>query len=211
MLSLTAHFEFSNETFFLGIDYLDRFLSIVKVKRRHLLLLTTSCFMIACKMQEESTDLPTLAELVSVGNHTFSATDLFRMETMVCAKLKWELATVTPYNFLHMFCADLCATRILPRGLADPILREATRALEHTSLYDFLQYPASLRGLCALLIGVRSVVMSRGMAEDMMERACRRLEDYVALPPKVQAAEAVRKCMCDMCFVLAEVEPCPSL
>ena len=71
LLSLTAHFEFSNETFFLGIDYLDRFLSVVKVKRHHLLLLATTCFMIASKLQEESDDQPTLAELVSVGNHTF--------------------------------------------------------------------------------------------------------------------------------------------
>lgn len=71
LLSLNAHFEFSNETYFLALDYLDRFLSIVKVKRRHLLLLATSCFMVASKMQEESDDQPTLAELVSVGNQTF--------------------------------------------------------------------------------------------------------------------------------------------
>jgi len=210
-LSLTAHFEFSHETFFLGIDYLDRFLSIVKVKRRHLLLLAISCFMIAAKMQEESDEQPTLAELVSLGNQTFSASDLLRMETMVCSKLKWDLATVTPYNFLHMFCSDLSVTRILPPALADRILREATRALEHTSLYDFLQYPPSLRALSALLIGVRNVVMSRGMAENMMERACRRLQGLVAVPPEMKAAEAVRQCMCDMCFVLTEVEPCPSL
>ena len=61
------------------------------------------------------------ANLFALGRR--SASDLLRMETMVCGKLKWELSTVTPFNFLHQYCADLSDARILPNGLADRILR----------------------------------------------------------------------------------------
>lgn len=71
LLKLNAHFKFSEETFFLGIDYMDRFLSQVKVQDRHLRLLVTSCFMLASKLQEEEDAQPTLAELVHAGSQLF--------------------------------------------------------------------------------------------------------------------------------------------
>lgn len=86
LLSLNAHFKFSDETFFLGVDYLDRFLSQVKVQRRHLQLLVTSCFMIASKLQEEEDEQPTLAELVHVGNQTFRY-----VKTGKKKKLEWPI------------------------------------------------------------------------------------------------------------------------
>ena len=55
------------------------------------------------------------------------------------------------------------------------------------------------------------VVISRPKAEEMADRACRRLQGLVALPPKTSLSEAVRQCMCDMRFVLSEVKPSLSL
>eukprot|EP00124_Ichthyophonus_hoferi_P001655 Ihof_evm3s92 gene=Ihof_evmTU3s92 len=71
VLVLNTHLGFSQQTFFLAVNYLDRFLSAMRVKNEHLQLLMASCFLLASKVQEETDQQPTLRELVRAGKHTF--------------------------------------------------------------------------------------------------------------------------------------------
>eukprot|EP00123_Amoebidium_parasiticum_P012207 comp21192_c0_seq2/m.28774 comp21192_c0_seq2/g.28774 ORF comp21192_c0_seq2/g.28774 comp21192_c0_seq2/m.28774 type:complete len:243 (-) comp21192_c0_seq2:137-865(-) len=123
LLALNAHMSFSEQTFFLAVNYLDRFLSAVKVRSGHLQLLMAVCFLLASKVQEESDEQPTLAELVRVSNYAYGVSDLLRMETIVCEKLNWEFSSVTPLNFLHQFVELTQVAGTLSRKKLDHILK----------------------------------------------------------------------------------------
>jgi hypothetical protein len=200
LLSMTAQFGFSDETFFLGLDYLDRFLSHVKVQARHLQLLVVSCFMVASKLTEEDEDHATLAELVELGHQAFSAQDLLRMERIVCDKLAWDLTAATPFNFLHQYAADPVVGAVLDAGAGAGVLRDATCTLEHTALYDFLQYPASLRALAALADAAGARLGSPAMG-----RVVARMLPLVGVPEGMPRDTAWANCLADIRFVLAEI------
>eukprot|EP01136_Pigoraptor_vietnamica_P034995 Opistho-1_new@99615 len=115
LLKLNEQFEYSPETFFLAANYLDRFLSTVKVQPKHLQLIAVCCFLIAAKVHEESDIAPTLQELVDCANWSFSAADIKRMERIVLTKLEWQVTPVTAYSFLRQYRDALAADGILDR------------------------------------------------------------------------------------------------
>eukprot|EP01137_Pigoraptor_chileana_P017573 Opistho-2@75846 len=107
--------------FFLAANYLDRFLSTVKVQPKHLQLIAICCFLIAAKVHEESEIAPSLQELVSAANWAFSAADIKRMEKIVLAKLEWQVTPVTSYSFLRQYRDALAADGILDFPAVSPV------------------------------------------------------------------------------------------
>ncbi|KJE88538.1 cyclin Dx [Capsaspora owczarzaki ATCC 30864] len=100
---LNNQFEYTTETFFLAVNYVDRFLSRVRVKPRHLQLIGLASFMIAAKMQEEIEVKPTLQELVFCCDHAYSASEMLRMEKTILEKLKWQVHAVSHESmFFHL-------------------------------------------------------------------------------------------------------------
>eukprot|EP00123_Amoebidium_parasiticum_P012206 comp21192_c0_seq1/m.28773 comp21192_c0_seq1/g.28773 ORF comp21192_c0_seq1/g.28773 comp21192_c0_seq1/m.28773 type:complete len:264 (-) comp21192_c0_seq1:125-916(-) len=201
LLALNAHMSFSEQTFFLAVNYLDRFLSAVKVRSGHLQLLMAVCFLLASKVQEESDEQPTLAELVRVSNYAYGVSDLLRMETIVCEKLNWEFSSVTPLNFLHQFVELTQVAGTLSRKKLDHILKEAVSNLEQTCLYDFLRYPPSLHALCALELSIRSQCTQDG--DKVVHEVWEVLKPHITTDP---TSEPYRLCSLDMKCVLSEIK-----
>eukprot|EP00123_Amoebidium_parasiticum_P006289 comp17278_c0_seq1/m.16382 comp17278_c0_seq1/g.16382 ORF comp17278_c0_seq1/g.16382 comp17278_c0_seq1/m.16382 type:complete len:258 (-) comp17278_c0_seq1:512-1285(-) len=201
LLSLNTHMAFSQQTFFLAVNYLDRFLSQVRVQEKHLQLLAAACFLLASKVQEESEEQPTLGELVKAGAYAFSATDLVRMERIVCDKLKWEFSTVTPLNFVVQYVEVAASHNVIPERKVVAILTSAAKHLEQVCLYDFLRYPPSLQALCALLLAIREQ-LPRAQADKVMRQILSLLEPVVQWRPE---SDPFRLCMLDMQYVLGEV------
>ncbi|XP_062899535.1 cyclin-G2 [Mobula hypostoma] len=103
--SLTRFFGCSTETFVLAVNLLDRFLSLMKVRPKHLPCLGISVFHLAVKAIEEECNVPSDHDLLRISHCKFTVSDLKRMEKIVCEKLNGELKAVTAYHFLHLYHA----------------------------------------------------------------------------------------------------------
>lgn len=107
LLDLNDHFNFYPETFFLATSILDRFLSVVKARRRHLKIISVACFYLAAKVMEEDEVIPGTLELVRASECGCSVAEILRMEKCILDKLGWDLRAVTPLHLLHIFHALL--------------------------------------------------------------------------------------------------------
>jgi len=107
LLDLNDHFNFYPETFFLATSIVDRFLSIVKARQKHLKIISVTCFYLAAKVMEEDEVIPGTLELVRASECGCSVAEILRMERCILSKLGWDLRTVTPLHLLHIFHALL--------------------------------------------------------------------------------------------------------
>lgn len=103
--SLTRFFGCSTETFVLAVNLLDRFLSLMKVRPKHLPCLGMSVFHLAAKAIEEECNIPSEHDLLRISHCKFTVSDLKRMEKIVYEKLNGELKAVTAFHFLHLYHA----------------------------------------------------------------------------------------------------------
>ena len=107
MIELNDTFGLGNEPLFASVRLLDRFLQKIRINPRHLQLVATTCYFIACKVSEESVELPTLRELVIHVEWAFSVNDIVRMETIICSKLNWDIAVASEYTIMHALAEHL--------------------------------------------------------------------------------------------------------
>ncbi|XP_012879173.1 PREDICTED: G1/S-specific cyclin-D2 [Dipodomys ordii] len=81
------------------MNYLDRFLAGVPTLKTHLQLLGAVCMFLASKLKESS---PLTAEKLCVyTDNTVTPHELLEWELVVLGKLKWNLAAVTPHDFVE--------------------------------------------------------------------------------------------------------------
>ncbi|TSZ83225.1 G1/S-specific cyclin-D2 [Bagarius yarrelli] len=91
--------ECEEEVFLLAVNYLDRFLSAVKTKKSYLQLLGAACLLLASKLKSYR---PFSAKkLCLYTDNSITSSELLEWELIVLGKLKWNLAAVTPYDFIE--------------------------------------------------------------------------------------------------------------
>merc|ERR1719419_1140795 len=83
LLDLNDHFNFYPETFFLATSIVDRFLSIVKARQKHLKIISVTCFYLAAKVMEEDEVIPGTLELVRASECGCSVAEILRMERCI--------------------------------------------------------------------------------------------------------------------------------
>ncbi|XP_028069137.1 cyclin-D4-1-like isoform X2 [Camellia sinensis] len=109
MLKVHGYYNFRDETAYLSVNYLDRFLcshALPEGKRWLWQLLSVACLSLAAKMEE--TRAPLLLDLqVLEPKFMFEPKTVQRMELFVMAKLRWRLRVVTPFDFVDYFIAKL--------------------------------------------------------------------------------------------------------
>ncbi|XP_038006039.1 cyclin-G1 [Motacilla alba alba] len=103
LLSLTQFFGFHTETFSLAVNFLDRFLSKMKVQRKHLGCVGLSCFYLAVKASEEERNVPLATDLIRISQYRFTVSDMMRMEKIILEKLCWKVKAVTAFQFLQLY------------------------------------------------------------------------------------------------------------
>ncbi|XP_074865495.1 cyclin-G1 [Carettochelys insculpta] len=103
LLSLSQFFGFNTETFSLAVNFLDRFLSIMKVQPKHLGCVGLSCFYLAVKATEEERNIPLATDLIRISQYRFTVSDMMRMEKIVLEKLYWKVKTTTAFQFLQLY------------------------------------------------------------------------------------------------------------
>ncbi|KAM7042345.1 cyclin-G1 [Acridotheres tristis] len=103
LLSLTQFFGFHTETFSIAVNFLDRFLSKMKVQPKHLGCVGLSCFYLAVKASEEERNVPLATDLIRISQYRFTVSDMMRMEKIILEKLCWKVKAITAFQFLQLY------------------------------------------------------------------------------------------------------------
>ena len=171
MVEVVDEFNMGQETLFLAVSLLDRFLSSQPVSRSHLQLLGVTCLWVASKYEEVSP--PVLADFVEITDNSYRAEDLICMESSLLEVLNYKLTVPTSIHFLHQFLHQYhmqtgalqgsCSPPGSPSQHAQPT-KHAARRVGHLAEYllelglltpDVLRYRPSLVAATALYMAVR--------------------------------------------------------
>ncbi|KFO20227.1 G1/S-specific cyclin-D2 [Fukomys damarensis] len=99
MLEVCEEQKCEEEVFPLAMNYLDRFLAGVPTPKTHLQLLGAVCMFLASKLKET---IPLTAEKLCIyTDNSIKPQELLEWELVVLGKLKWNLAAVTPHDFIE--------------------------------------------------------------------------------------------------------------
>ena len=113
MLEVCEDQHCQSEVFFLAVNYLDRFLSLVNIKKTQFQLVASVCILLASKFSQV---VPISSEqLVIYTDNSVSVEQLRHWEIEVLNVLQWELSASTAHSFLQHFCSNSslkCSTTI---------------------------------------------------------------------------------------------------
>ncbi|CAG2102160.1 unnamed protein product [Medioppia subpectinata] len=105
MLEVCEEERCQEEVFPLAMNILDRFLAIVKIRKSQLQLLGSVSLFLASKLRQTR---PLSAEkLIVYTDKSITIDELMGWELLVLNRLKWDLAAITPNDFLNILLRRL--------------------------------------------------------------------------------------------------------
>ncbi|KAI3985378.1 hypothetical protein MKX01_033692 [Papaver californicum] len=100
LVKIAQVYEFVEDTLYLTVSYVDRFLSSKSVHRQRLELLGLSCMFVAAKYEE--IDHPSMEEFSSITNNTgITKDEMLKMEREILRLLNFEMGNPTIKTFLR--------------------------------------------------------------------------------------------------------------
>ncbi|XP_052429948.1 cyclin-A2 [Carassius gibelio] len=101
LVEVGEEYKLQNETLYLAVNYIDRFLSSMSVLRGKLQLVGTAAMLLASKFEEIYP--PEVAEFVYITDDTYTKKQVLRMEHLVLNVLSFDLAAPTINQFLTQY------------------------------------------------------------------------------------------------------------
>ncbi|KAJ3587557.1 hypothetical protein NHX12_011154 [Muraenolepis orangiensis] len=101
LVEVGEEYKLQNETLYLAVNYIDRFLSSMSVLRGKLQLVGTAAMLLASKFEEIYP--PEVAEFVYITDDTYTKKQVLRMEHLVLKVLSFDLAAPTLNQFLSQY------------------------------------------------------------------------------------------------------------
>lgn len=101
LVEVAEEYKIHNETLFLAVSFIDRFLSHMSVLRGKLQLVGTAAMFIAAKYEEIYP--PEVGEFVYITDDTYTKKQVLRMEHLILKVLAFELAVPTSHYFLQRY------------------------------------------------------------------------------------------------------------
>jgi hypothetical protein len=90
MMEVSAEFKLRRETFYLGVNYLDRYvLKVPHIHKRDYQLIGTAALYLACKMEEIS--IPKISYFIIATDRGYSHKQILNMERDIAMELEWNL------------------------------------------------------------------------------------------------------------------------
>lgn len=101
LVEVGEEYKLQNETLYLAVNYIDRFLSSMSVLRGKLQLVGTAAMLLASKFEEIYP--PEVAEFVYITDDTYTKKQVLKMEHLVLKVLCFDLAAPTINQFLTQY------------------------------------------------------------------------------------------------------------
>ncbi|CAA7035682.1 unnamed protein product [Microthlaspi erraticum] len=141
LIEVHDKFELMNETLYLTVNLIDRFLSKQAVARKKLQLVGLVALLLACKYEEVS--VPIVEDLVVISDKAYTRQDVLEMEKIMLNTLQFNMSLPTQYPFLKRF---------LKAAQSDKKLEILASFLMELALvdYEMLRHPPSLLAASAV-------------------------------------------------------------
>jgi cyclin B len=136
-------FKMKEETLFLAVNILDRYLSTQQMKRTSLQLVGSTALLVASKYEE--LNVPELADFVYVSDQAFTRDDVVKFESEFCTSLGFIFSIPTPFHFGQRFI-QVAAFDERNRLFASYLMELALLD------YSFLQYAPSVIAASAVYL-----------------------------------------------------------
>nr|XP_027092187.1 cyclin-B2-4-like isoform X2 [Coffea arabica] len=101
LIEVHYKFELMDETLYLTVNLIDRFLTTVSVVRKKLQLVGVTAMLLACKYEEVS--VPVVEDLILISDRAYSRNDVLEMESLMINTLQFNLSVPTAYVFMRRF------------------------------------------------------------------------------------------------------------
>ncbi|KAL6504185.1 hypothetical protein OROGR_026108 [Orobanche gracilis] len=101
LIEVHYKFELMEETLYLMVNIIDRFLAIQPVLRKKLQLVGVTAMLLACKYEEVS--VPIVDDLIVISDNAYCRKEILDMEKMMINTLQFNLSVPTPYSFMRRF------------------------------------------------------------------------------------------------------------
>ncbi|RKP39307.1 cyclin-like protein, partial [Dimargaris cristalligena] len=163
--SLHAQLKLCQDTLYLTVNLMDRYLSTRIVHVHMLQLLVVACTWVASKLEEEKHHIPRLDDLVYACNSAYDKLEVKRMEIEILVTLKYVLRHPNPELFIHRTALtqdEAPLTINVARYFAELTLFEA----------DFLSYLPSTVAAAALSLARSLLGAQRTTDTDAQATAC---------------------------------------
>ncbi|XP_038897331.1 G2/mitotic-specific cyclin-2 [Benincasa hispida] len=101
LIEVHYKFELMEETLYLTVNLIDRFLAVQSVVRKKLQLVGVTAMLIACKYEEVS--VPVVDDLILISDKAYTRKEVLDMEKLMINTLQFNLSVPTPYVFMRRF------------------------------------------------------------------------------------------------------------
>ncbi|KQJ84056.1 cyclin-B2-1 [Brachypodium distachyon] len=101
LIEVHYKFELMDETLFLTVNIIDRFLEKKVVPRKKLQLVGVTAMLLACKYEEVS--VPVVEDLVLISDRAYTRGQILEMEKLILNTLQFNMSVPTPYVFMRRF------------------------------------------------------------------------------------------------------------
>ena len=138
LVEVAQEYRLTSDTLFLSIAYIDRFLSLLDVKRSRLQLVGVTCMLVASKYEEIYA--PQVEEFCYITDNTYTREQMLDMEAEVLNTLAFDITQPTTKTFLRRFIKAASGAYgarpppALPRSPAPPT--SFTQEMKHLAARD---------------------------------------------------------------------------
>ena len=152
LVEVQHKFGLSNETLYLTVNVVDRFLTNDHVTRKRFQLAGVTALWIASKY--EDIYCPTLDELVYICAHSYSKEEIIETEVFILKSLNYQMTVPTADKFL---------SRYLKAASADTTMTNMAKYILESTLfsYDLLKYRPSQLAAAAVMIAIKEASVGR--------------------------------------------------
>ncbi|XP_010935270.1 cyclin-B2-2 isoform X1 [Elaeis guineensis] len=101
LIEVHYKFELMDETLFLTVNIIDRFLARQTVVRKKLQLVGVTAMLLACKYEEVC--VPVVEDLILISDRAYTRQEVLEMERLIVNTLQFSMSAPTPYVFMRRF------------------------------------------------------------------------------------------------------------
>lgn len=154
---MVNYYSQSNETLFMSINIMDRYITKKKISLNKYQLLGISSYLIASKY--EDTNSPMINELIYISKNIYTHEDITSMEKDILTTLNFDIISVSSYQFFSFF--------YLITNINNKILFYLGHLILEICLLniDIMSFNQSLIAIGALLIAKKSLQIKGNLSE----------------------------------------------